>query len=322
MASKSAIKLSFLFSYAYIRTGGAILHDTMQALAPKCRIMIDSGAFTNYKTMVKSAKQKKPFQPITLDEYMKACQDFQRFYQYIQLDVIGNPQATRRNFDIMQAAGLNPMPVFTGGAPWADLAYYSTKWQDICYGGIVRHAKNKVFVQNITNGLKMSGGKARFHLLGFARYPLVLSLPIKSFDSSSYAAGQQYGRLGIFSPQRGIYSLDRNENSNEYIAELHRHNISPEILKNGHWIGQRGMPTMTTMFAHLSMMQYVLQTRNLFYFLAVPNMHLLEALLSVYASMKGDTYDYPEALERYEEIHAAHDNPNRVIDLAVKYATK
>jgi hypothetical protein len=319
MGSKSDVKLSFLFSYAYIRMSNGLLMDAIQALSNVSRVMIDSGAYTNFKSTVRHAKAQKVYVPITLPEYIGACKNFSTCYQYIMLDVIGNPVETLVNYNAMRNAGLTPMPVFTRGAPWQDLAYYASQWKDICYGGIVSHSKNHVFVQNITQGMAVTNNVARFHLLGFARYPLVMSLPIQSFDSSSYAAGQQYGRLAIFTPQSGISSFGKEEDTLKYLAWLHRHNIDQNMLKTGHWLGQRGMPTMATMYSHLEMMSYVLQTKGQFYFLAVPNMHLLEAILSVYASRTKQGFDYPMALERYNEVHSSHKTPNRTIELLLEY---
>jgi len=321
MANQNNVKkFNFLFSYAYIRNASTILIDAMHALAGSCNIMIDSGAFTNYKATILNAKAQKEYKPITLKDYMEACKGYSDFYQYIQMDVIGNPDATKVNYEIMRNAGLTPMPVFTRGADWSHLAWYATQWRDICFGGIAFHARNTAFTQTIAHAHAIAGADIRFHLLGFARYPLVMSLPVKSYDSSSYAAGQQYGRLAVFTPQKGITGYNKHDNPKEYLAELRRHNISAELLRTGHWNGQRGMPTHATMHSHLKMMQYVYNTKGQLYFLAIPNFHWLEVLLSVYASMNQYGFDYPEALERFERVHTSHASPTRTIELLLEYA--
>ena len=99
----------FLTSWPYL-TGGGSRDKYMEAFAryDNTEVLIDSGAFTFYKT-----GQSK-----TVKEYAAFLRGLEiEPVDYFQLDVIGDAEATLRNYREMLDMGLRPVPIWTRGAP-------------------------------------------------------------------------------------------------------------------------------------------------------------------------------------------------------------
>jgi hypothetical protein len=305
MGSEDNMKsFSMLFSYAYFRNSKKFKRVIL-GIADIARVMIDCGAFTDFHAEIKANRTGSTRKPgITLDEYIEACREWdKKVYGYIALDKIGDPVETRKRIARMFREGLSPMPVFTGNAPWADMKYFSTLTDHICIGGIWRTSSREVFYSNL-NKARANAPKARFHLLGYARYPDVMALPITSYDASSFAAGQQYGRLTTFDPYNGLRSYAKNEHKLEYASILAKYKITPQLMRTGKWNGLRGFPAIATIHAHVLMQRQSLKTSGKFYFLAVPNTSFVEVVVATSCATKGDTFDYNEAMSYVDEMRA------------------
>jgi len=101
--------------------------------------------------------------------------------QYFNLDVVGDPKATRNNQSIMEQAGFNPIPVFHFGEPMELLSELIDKYPLIGLGGTVGQplrAKEEWFRQVFS--LYPQG---QFHALGVANVRLLRQFPFASADS-------------------------------------------------------------------------------------------------------------------------------------------
>ena len=95
---------NILISFAYINNDIAKLVAD-EVSAGRVNLMLDSGAFTAFKTGKK----------IELDNYIAFLKDFGQIAEkYVTLDVIGHRDKTVENYERMVAAGLAPM--FTLGS--------------------------------------------------------------------------------------------------------------------------------------------------------------------------------------------------------------
>ena len=78
----------------------------------KLDIMLDSGAFSAYTKG----------ESVNLAEYMAYIKKYEKYFTcYVNLDVIGDAEASARNQAIMEANGLHPMPVFHIGEEFVHL---------------------------------------------------------------------------------------------------------------------------------------------------------------------------------------------------------
>lgn len=74
---------------------------------------------------------------ISIDDYIKFCHEHASMLtSYVQLDVVGNQAATRENLEIMERAGLRPLPVYTAAAPLTELERLCERYDYIGLGGL------------------------------------------------------------------------------------------------------------------------------------------------------------------------------------------
>ena len=163
-------------------------------------LMLDSGAY--------SAFMSKGYDHVTMDNY---CRFLDRFAdcaeKYVMLDVIGDEDKTKRNYETMRKRGYNPMYVYTLTAKDNAFCMDAIKANnDICVAG--GQMKCDWLIQRYQRVLKMSGGKARIHGLAFVTFPKMLQCGLASVDSSSWAvAPMKYASIPWF--RDGIHMLDR-----------------------------------------------------------------------------------------------------------------
>lgn len=150
------------------------------------RLIIDSGAFTAWNL-------KKQ---IRLDEYCRFLDKIELLqpFKAVQLDVFGDPEATYKNFLIMQKRGFDVMPVFTRGDTVERLEEFYAHTDYIMFGGIVVGGKNKNYVKWFLDQNK--GRKA--HWLGFVNMPFIKKYRPESVDSSSWKSAGIYGAMDLY----------------------------------------------------------------------------------------------------------------------------
>jgi hypothetical protein len=185
--------INLLFSYAFIRKNRK-MWELLETVDDGVCLMMDSGAFTAYRSG----------NPIDLDEYMAACKRLHSsLWAYVQLDVIGNHEASRVNLAKMADAGLKPMPVLTVDAPVTDVVEMAKVNNHLCVAGGATEA-TEWYGPRIEHVWRALDGDCRLHGLGFTRGPVVARTKVASVDSSTYKEGARFGFLVDFDWAKGF----------------------------------------------------------------------------------------------------------------------
>ena len=220
--------LNLLVAYPYAKPE---IIDLVKQNESRICFLLDSGAFTAWKAG----------KPIALDDYCKFIESLPfKPWRYFTLDVIGDPEATMRNYETMLARGLKPVPIFTRGEdPKLLDTYYETS-DVVGIGGLVGTGGNKGFVK----GIMRKVGTRRVHLLGFTNQPFLKAYRPYMADSSSWEMGARYARcplyLGGGAPLVGLSKATIHEQlRNEKIRlAIQRLNLNPnDFLKSENWNG-------------------------------------------------------------------------------------
>lgn len=172
-------------------------------------LFMDSGAFSAHTRGIR----------IDLRDYYALIEHF-RPTRYAALDVIGNPEATRRNLRQMEEDGFHPVPVFTRGAPLSDLEDLLERgYTDIAIGNLVgrQSREHKASVLRCLADVfatlsKRDQRDVRIHGFGVTSVELLLRFPFYSVDSST---GMMSGGLGTEYRLRGFRLKGRNVSRDE-----------------------------------------------------------------------------------------------------------
>ena len=153
----------------------------------RLRIMVDSGAFTYYHNgHVQSLEdymgwlKTLPFEP----------------WRYIQLDVIGNADATLTNLEKMLDAGMTPMPVFTRGAPLEHLERMFEVSDVVALAPVVGSNDVKAYMKYLMEQVVPRGKKV--HWLGFTNHDFTCHYRPYSTDTSTWAAPARFGSMHVY----------------------------------------------------------------------------------------------------------------------------
>jgi hypothetical protein len=299
--------LNVLFSYYYCRNTPYFI-DLIEALSPYCRVMIDSGAYSNYYSGREAIKQGKTFNGVTLPEYMQLLHDrfHGKVWQYIMLDVVRDPVASERNWLTMLDAGLVPMPVVVYKQPLDNMAELAAINPHICVAGGVE-TTIQWSASRYQAVYKASGGVAKIHGLGFVKHPAIYQLPLYSIDSSSWCSGGQYGIITRFDPKKGLYGVgwDKMPKRPDIVDYLTRTCNVPVAWLNERKYYRRhiGVPGMVTVYANLEQHRFA-ATKQRKIFLAVVNYAWMQELTAAVQACGDRTFDYPKAREFNEYLRS------------------
>lgn len=292
--------LNILISFAYAGTNQRFTDSAFQkSMAGDVNLMLDSGAFTLF-----NAKQNRDW--LTLDNYCKYLEQYgSQCEKYVMLDVIGNHEKSKQNYEVMVKRGLSPMFVFT----MADDDYSYLKDtvkinRHICVaGGVTSKGKwmKKRFqdVYRHTNGL--------IHGLGYVAYPSMYQLPLHSVDSSSWVQGAQvYGHIVWFEGKK--YAVHRKEllkkNSKMpmgLIKVLEELKITPsDFQKEENHRGSSSIGALLSVLAYVKFQKYS-KRLGLDLFLAIANVEQLEYLFFVANEYETGNLTY-ERWKNYKKI--------------------
>lgn len=173
----------------------------------KISLFLDSGAFSAWSKNVK----------IDIQNYIDFIkQNEQNIDHYSVLDSIGDPIKTLENQNIMEEAGLHPIPCFHYGEDIKYLQYYIDNYDYISLGGMVPISSKELiiwldslfskFICDV-KGLP----KTKVHGFGMTSLNLMFRYPWFSVDSTSWVLTGRFGSVFVpkFKDERYVY----NENS-------------------------------------------------------------------------------------------------------------
>lgn len=248
--------LNILVSYAYTGKNKAF-NDLVINKSQKGEInlMLDSGAFTLF-----NAKQKRDW--LTLDNYCDYLFKYGHLVEkYVMLDVIGNDEASKENYEKMLKRDLAPMFVFTMADDDYSYLKETTKHnKHICVAGGVT-TKGDWIKKRFQDVYKHTDGL--IHGLGYVAYPSIYQLPLHSVDSSSWVQSSQvYGILSYFeNGMKGVSVKDilrRNKKMPRRLMEIFESlKITPKQFSNpdAHR-GSRSIASLVNTIAYLEYQKY------------------------------------------------------------------
>lgn len=209
--------------------------NTMAAIGHRVdlrpRVIIDSGAFTAWST-------GKVIHP---KDYAEWALDFDSRWrhkmaslEFMNLDVIGDQDATWRNLEILEGLGMRPMPIVTYGVDLKHLDRALENYDYIALGGLVPYSRDKVKLKSwldacfyrVMKYRKKTGIMRRVHLLGITTDWVLKRYPCYSSDSSSWVSCLRFGG----GDAAGIKQLPRYKESDAAMAAT-IHTLRSEIRK-------------------------------------------------------------------------------------------
>lgn len=186
--------LNILISYAYYTKQ---VDEYLSSLDINFRLVIDSGAFTVWK------KGKE----IALKDYCKFLRSIKmKPWRYFNLDVIGDPQKTNFNYDLMLKEGFNPIPIFTRGEDFAMLDKYYETSDVVGLGGLVGTKGNKNAVKRTMKHVH----DRKVHWLGFTSLQFLKHYRPYMCDSSSASSFSRFGGGAIYIGNGKVISVNRD----------------------------------------------------------------------------------------------------------------
>lgn len=223
-------RLNFLVAYPYCKP------DVFEALKNQplpYRFLLDSGAFTAHNTG----------KVITLDDYCRFIEAMPiKPWRYFQLDVVGDPDKTARNYEKMLERGFTPVPVFTHNENLSRLDELYETSDVVAIGGLVGNKNRKSIVRRVMN--HVNGRKV--HLLGFADDQYLKFYKPYMCDCATLLSAERYGQLAIYRGRGKMTVLCKSaflsRPKPEILECLTRWGFDPKVLaKKESWVGYKSM---------------------------------------------------------------------------------
>lgn len=195
----------FLISYHYCK--GMDVAKFTGSLACEFEFFLDSGAFSAETQGV----------PIKLDEYIRFITKYKKHFSVVAaLDVIRDPAASLANLEVMENAGLKPLPAYHFGSPYSALEELMERgYRYIALGGMVGQPWPKVqpwieqCLARAHRYTQKTGSHVGFHGFGQTRVPALKRYQWNSVDSSSWGSAYRFGTVKLFDPMaRDFVSFD------------------------------------------------------------------------------------------------------------------
>lgn len=270
--------LNILCAYPYI---GKDVIDRITQYKYDLRLLVDSGAFTAWKAG----------QEIKLDDYCRFIESLPfKPWRYFSLDVIGDPHATMKNYELMLKRGFNPIPVFTRGEDVSVIKDFYQTSDVVGIGGLVGTRGNKGFVKGIMSHI----GQRKCHWLGFTSMPFVKYYRPYSCDSSSWESGGRYGMASLFCYRTAeMVRIDKelfDKNRQRFISLCQSNGLDIYCNKTM-WSGGHSMIRFAGAYGYVNMSLELEKTLGTKMFLAFAVKGALDILLDVYCHrVKGEKH--------------------------------
>lgn len=288
-SSEGVRRMNLLVSYAHI-----VKHKKWEALlelwaSKGLPLMIDCGAF--------SASRSGTI--IDHSAYMMLCKKLQAAGQgveYIQLDEIRNPKATRANLLKEYAAGLKSIPVLTDNATLDEFAELVEKFNPrVCIAGATVMPAD-VINRKIARCWKKVDGKTKIHALGYSNGWAPFKSKAYSYDSTSWLASLKWGNAHFFDPLKGIttYHYDDVRKPKFHLLPKEVRNTfmcsgvtSTDLRSKLGGRTQRSLVSFISCNAWLEWARKVEHNDQRFYFAAVTPWMLCQLILSAIHNQRG-----------------------------------
>lgn len=157
-------------------------------------IFLDSGAFTAFTQG----------EVIDIDEYINYIKKNKDSFQvYANLDVIGDSEATYKNWMYMKSKGTDPLPVIHYGSDkkYFDLYFKKHKVDYLALGGLVPYTRRRTDLKKWLDhcfSLIKEYWPVKIHLFGVTTPWVLRNYPAYSCDSTGWLYAGKRGRNVIF----------------------------------------------------------------------------------------------------------------------------
>lgn len=283
--------LNILISYAYAGKNKSFNNLIVgESLNGTCNVMLDSGAFTLF-----NAKQKRDW--LTLDSYCRYLdENAHKVEKYVMLDVIGNDEASKYNYEEMLRREYNPMFVFTmADNDFGYLKNAALNNEHICVAGGVTTKGDWMTkrIQDVYNHTQ-----SKIHALGYVTFPKMYQLPLHSVDSSSWVQSSQvYGILNYFDEgMKGLSYRDILTRKKPMPTKLQsifeQLKITPKMFSNlENHKGSKSIAVLINTIAYIEYQKYS-KRLGINLFLAIANSQQAKTVLYLNEQMMKGTMTY------------------------------
>jgi hypothetical protein len=193
------MRLRILLSFWYYKNEGvrATLENYFAPDYPD--IFVDSGAYSAWS-------QGGEVDVTSYADWLEKYEGL--FTVYANLDVKGDVEAGLKNQAYLEGRGLQPLPVFHGGEPWAVYQQMLDEYDYVALGGIAGNTQTNTpaVYRHLIKCFRMAEGKAALHGFGITSWDVLKSFPWYSVDSSSWGAGFRYGLVPVFDERGGRFN--------------------------------------------------------------------------------------------------------------------
>ncbi|KEO84774.1 hypothetical protein [Tumebacillus flagellatus] len=209
-----------LMSYFWLRDKVNWLSSIEAAGFQPEDVVIDSGAPSIYKAELK----KKPVRSIRVEEYADWLELYgSRLFGWMNLDVIGDDAATRKNYEYLCGRGLRPIPVVNIQSSLDEFERYIEEDHDIiAIGGaaflLQRSQKRKV--GELLRRIISRWPDQVWHLLGCAHVGLLRESGITFADSAAPVTIGWRGRVITKTGQKDRPEMEKDDRTAASVREL------------------------------------------------------------------------------------------------------
>lgn len=293
---QNATHLNILMSYAYMNGDEALLSYLKSATSSgKVNLMIDSGAFTKHNA-------KADMSHVNVDDYCRFLEEMAPFSEkYVMLDVVGQAEQSKRNYELMLSRGLNPMFVATMfDKDYEYIRQAVERNPDICVAGGVT-TKSDWMTKRFQDIFAQTREKARMHGLGYFTFPKMLQLNLASVDASSWkTAPARFGQAIYFDfEERKTYRISYNDILGGHVKfpasvkkQLEECGITPKMYaqKKYHAKTDTTIEGFISIVCNVKLQKYCMR-HGLRYFLAVGTLRDLQQVVYVNENLNTVTYE-------------------------------
>ena len=272
--------LNLLVSWPYLAAGS--LKEFIFEHRSHIRLLLDSGAFTNWKKGVET----------DVVDYIKFVNGLDGLpWRYFVLDKIGDSMITQRNTQTMLDAGLTPVPIFTRGT---DIEVLDGLYEFSDLVGLGVGVKTKQYLNYVRWVVERNDGRP-LHWLGVSNTTLVAQFRPFSLDCTTWTVQAMYGKLEVYMGNGKFIRLSRTQLSQRNRDQKLRQAFNKlgfnvnEFQKESAWSGAY---SGARFLGAASWIRFMLETEHHFgtkIFMAIGSRHEAQNTVDQYFKLKGIT---------------------------------